>query len=65
MPKKKTALVEITDFDIATVETLDDLLLDNYGYSLDHITLTNARKLTEKMYEAFGYIHETKEENNG
>lgn len=50
---KKTASVEITDFDIATIEALHDLLLDNHGYSLDFITLKNARELTAKMYEAF------------
>ena len=58
--KQKTALVGITDFDIATIEALHDLLLDNHGYKLDHYTLTNARKLTKKMYKAF-----EKERNNG
>lgn len=51
--RRQKVLVEITDFDIATIEALHDLLLDNHGYTLDHITLTNARKLTTKMYEAF------------
>ena len=48
-----SVLVEITDFDIATIEALHDLLLDNHGYSLDFITLKNARELTAKMYNAF------------
>jgi len=51
--KRLTATVEITDFDIATIEALHDLLLDKHNYELNHTTLTNARKLTHKMYEAF------------
>lgn len=51
--RRREVSVKITDFDIATIEALHDLLLDQHGYKLDHITLTNARKLTAKMYEAF------------
>jgi regulator of sirC expression with transglutaminase-like and TPR domain len=51
--RRREVSVMITDFDIATIEALHDLLLDKHGYTLDHITLTNARKLTAKMYEAF------------
>lgn len=47
---KKTAKVEITQYDIATIEALHDLLLDN-GYNYDFITLKNARALTKKMYD--------------
>ena len=50
---KRTAMCEITEFDIATIEALHDLLLDNCGYSLDFITLKNSRELTNKMYKAF------------
>lgn len=48
----KKAMVEITDSDIATIEALHDLLLDNHGYSLEFITLKRARELTKKMYDA-------------
>ena len=51
--RRRTVSVEITDFDIATIEALHDLLFDKHGYELNHTTLCNARKLTHKMYEAF------------
>ena len=51
--RRETATCVITDFDIATVEALHDLLLDKHNYSLNHITLANARVLTNKMYKAF------------
>jgi len=50
--QKDSAYVEIRDSDIATVEALHDLLLDN-GYTLNHPTLKRARLLTQKMYMAF------------
>ena len=53
MKKNNTAFVEILDSDIATIEALHDLLLDNHEYSLDFIRLKKARELTRKMYNAF------------
>ena len=50
--RPRKALVKIIDFDIATIEALHDLLLNN-GYDLNFVTLVNARKLTNKMYKAF------------
>mgnify|MGYP006447141069 CR=1 FL=1 len=44
--------VLITDADIATVEALHDLLIDNHGYRKDFNTLHRARLLTDKMYKA-------------
>ena len=58
---EKKAMVEITDFDIATIEALHDLLLDEAGFDLNHKTLIYARQLTKKMYEAF----DKKEKDNG
>ena len=52
MAYKKEGTVIITDFDIATIEALHDLLYDNHAYKLSHIALRNARRLTKKMYEA-------------
>lgn len=49
-PKNKCASVDIVDGDIATIETLHDLLLDNHSYHLDFVTLKRARELTSKMY---------------
>jgi len=46
--------MKILDCDIATIEALHDLLLDNHGYSLEHKTLERARKLTSKMYKDVG-----------
>lgn len=48
----RSASVNIVDGDIATIEALHDLLLDNHGYKLDFITLKRARELTAKMYDA-------------
>lgn len=47
-----SASVDIIDSDIATIEALHDLLLDEHGYPLDFITLKKARELTAKMYAA-------------
>lgn len=46
----KTAVLTFNDGDIATVEALHDLLLDNGVCSLDCETLKRARELTAKMY---------------
>lgn len=51
MKKRRIALVEIDDFDIAKIEALHDLLLDD-GYSRNHTALIRARELTKKMYKA-------------
>ena len=48
----RSASVDIIDSDIATIEALHDLLLDEHGYQLDFITLKRARELTAKMYAA-------------
>ena len=47
--------MSVLDSDIATVEALHALLIDNHGYKLDHITLKKSRELTEKMYQAMGW----------
>ncbi len=47
---KKSASIKITDSDIATIEALHDLLLENY--KLDCPPLKKARELTAKMYNA-------------
>lgn len=49
---KEVFKMEVEDSDIATVEALHDLLLDNHGYSLSFVTLKKARELTAKMYKA-------------
>lgn len=49
---RRSASVDIIDSDIATIEALHDLLLDEHGYQLDFITLKKARELTAKMYAA-------------
>lgn len=48
----KKASCEIVDFDIAIVEALHDLLLDECQYPLDHIALRNSRALTKRMNHA-------------
>ena len=50
---KRSALVEIEDRDIATIEALRYILLDSHGYSLNFPPMENAGKLIIKMYEAF------------
>lgn len=52
LPVSRSALVSIVDGDIATIEALHDLLLDEHGYQIDFITLKRARELTAKMYAA-------------
>jgi len=51
---KDKATLEITHFDIAVIEAMHDLMIDEAGYSLDCPTLQRARKLTNKMYAALG-----------
>lgn len=41
---------KITDSDIATIEALHDLLIDNHGYSTEFNPIKNARELTDKMH---------------
>jgi len=50
---KRSALVEIEDRDIATIEALRYILLDSHGYSLNFPPMKNAGELIIKMYEAF------------
>lgn len=50
MKEMQTGFVEIADSDIATVEALHDLLIDEHGYKASHPTLVKARQLTHKMY---------------
>ena len=50
---KRSALVEIEDRDIATIEALRDILLGSHGYSLNFPPMKNAGELIIKMYEAF------------
>lgn len=47
--------MKILDKDIATVEALHDMMIDNYGVSIDHPTLVKSRALTSKMYASMGY----------
>lgn len=47
-----SALLNIVDSDIATIEALHDLLLDVHGYSSDYTALKRARELTAKMYSS-------------
>lgn len=49
--RKRKAIVEIEEKDIATIEALHDLLLDEAGFDLSHPTLERARKLTAKLYK--------------
>jgi len=49
---KLSGLCEITEMDIATIEALHDLLLDNGIVDLYDIVLTRSRELTSKMYDA-------------
>ena len=51
---KDKATLEITHFDIAVIEAMHDLMIDEAGYSLDCPALQRARKLTNKMYAALG-----------
>lgn len=53
MRNQEKKYVEIEDKDIATIEALHDLLLDNHAYSKDHYALKRSRKLTKKMYDMF------------
>ena len=50
---KRSALVEIEDRDIATIEALRYILLDSHGYSLNFPPMKNARELIARMYKAF------------
>ena len=56
--------MKVEDKDIATVEALHDMLLDNYGLSIDHPTLVKSRKLTSKMYADIGYYYKDKQVKN-
>jgi hypothetical protein len=47
--KNKKNIMEIKDFDIATIEHLHDLLLEK-GVSLENSVLVRSRELTQKMY---------------
>lgn len=44
--------IPINDSDIATIEYLEDLLIENHGYKTDHQSIIRSRKLTQKMYDA-------------
>lgn len=41
---------QITDSDIATIEALNDLLINAHGYSTEFKTLKQTRQLTDKMH---------------
>jgi hypothetical protein len=43
--------LKILDSDIATIEALHDLLMDNHGYCVNFITLIRARTLTSKLHK--------------
>ena len=43
--------MKILDCDIATIEALHDLLIDDHDYSSEHKALERARELTSKMYK--------------
>ena len=49
-PKSQTNKVEIDDSDIAVIEALRDVLIDNHGYTEDSPPIQRAKKLIEKMY---------------
>lgn len=44
--------MKVTDKDIATIEALHDLLLDNHGYDLNCRALREARELLKRMRES-------------
>lgn len=45
-------LIDIDDSDIAAIEAVHDLLIDNHKYSPNYTPLVNVRKVTAKMYES-------------
>lgn len=47
--------VNMCDGDIATIEALVNLLMENHGYVRDFYPIKKALSLTSKMYDAFGY----------
>jgi len=49
------ASIKVSHIDIITIETLHDILVDMFNYSLDYVPLVRSRELTNKMYEAFGF----------
>lgn len=49
--KQKENLLEISDSDVATIEAMYDVLLDNHGYSRKVRFLKEGKKLIDKMYK--------------
>lgn len=50
MNVSKKVFIEVDDNDVATIEVLHDLLLEN-NYKYEHFALKRARKLIEKIYK--------------
>jgi hypothetical protein len=52
MDKYNSGIVNISAYDIATIEALHDILLDHHGYHIDNPTMVRARALASKMYHS-------------